>query len=340
MLEGFDVQLFADRYLIEAEIGQGGFGRVFRAQHVGLGRTVALKVLASDQVGNDVHVRLAREARSVALLDHPGCVRVFDHGRHHDGTAYLAMELLDGPTLADAMDDGAVAGERHALEIVRQILDALAHAHRAGVVHRDVKPGNVMLARRPHGPRAVLIDFGLARLRDDAVVTAAGLCVGSPSYVAPERLLGRPASPRSDLYAVGVMLYELIAGVRPFRGESPEAIARAHLLEEPQPLDEVVPVSATTAAVVRRALAKPPGQRFGTAEEILAALPRCVSDAAAYRVPIRAFEHETTAIQLRTVDGTDGEGPIRSRLRRLWSRLWFGAWRWRYLAPLRQDMRS
>jgi eukaryotic-like serine/threonine-protein kinase len=150
---------FAERYEILAELARGGMGRVYRARHTGLAREVALKILAVDLVG-DYEARFSREARAVARLDHPGCVRILDHGRA-DGMQYIAMELLDGETLRAALDRGRLA-PAHAISITRQLLLALAHAHDSGVIHRDLKPENVMLARG--GKRAVLVDFGLASL--------------------------------------------------------------------------------------------------------------------------------------------------------------------------------
>lgn len=318
------MQSFAERYHIESLIGEGGFGRVYRAHHVGLGRSTAIKILDVAHAIGDIHRRFVREARAAARLDHPGSVRVFDHGLTDDGLPFLAMEFLEGPTLAGAMHSGAFRTEASAVGTVREILAALGHAHDLGVIHRDVKPGNVILAQRVTGRRPVLIDFGLARLRDDDAVTAAGLCVGSPSYVAPERLLGRPADARSDLYSVGVMLYEMIAGVRPFRGDTVEHLARGHLYVTPTPLRELVQVSRSTDEVVRRALSKDPKERFATADEMMRALgaPAPMLQDRQARRP-SANDDETTAITIRVP-----WEPSPSLVRRMWARLRFGAWRW------------
>jgi len=159
------VQSFADRYHIESLIGEGGFGQVYRAHHVGLGRPTAIKVLDARHATGDFQKRFVREARAVARLDHAGCVRVFDHGQTDDGAFFLAMELLEGPTLASALGSDSLHTEARAVTTVRQILEGLAHAHHVGVIHRDVKPGNVLLADRPSGSRPVLIDFGLSPSR-------------------------------------------------------------------------------------------------------------------------------------------------------------------------------
>lgn len=318
------MQSFGERYHIESLIGEGGFGRVYRAHHVGLGRSTAIKILDVTHAIGDIDRRFAREARAAARLDHPGSVRVFDHGLTDEGLPFLAMELLEGPTLASAMHEGMFSTETTAVGVVHGILEALAHAHQLGVIHRDVKPGNVIVAQRVCGRRPVLIDFGLARLRDDEAVTAVGFCVGSPSYVAPERLLGRPADARSDLYSVGVMLYEMIAGVRPFRGDTPEQMARAHLYVTPTPLRELAEVSRTTDEVVGRALSKHPGDRFNTAGEMISALGASLPMSGNVRArPSRALDDETTAFTIRV----PWESPP-SRLRAMWARLRFGAWRW------------
>jgi eukaryotic-like serine/threonine-protein kinase len=246
-------------------------GVVYRARHLGLGIDVALKILASPTDEK----RFEREARAIARLAHPGCVRVLDHGVWGK-TRFIAMELLDGPTL----DELGKVDVHRALAITRRLLAALAHAHAHGVLHRDLKPANVILASR--GP--VVIDFGLARLTDDAPLTATGQCVGSPSYIAPERLAGAPYDARADLYAVGVILYELLAGARPFGDGTPKEIMQRVMYRPPRPLRALrSEVSLPLDALVRRALAKDPTKRFDDAEDMmhaLAELPALEEDAA------------------------------------------------------------
>lgn len=290
-------------------------GHVYRARHLALGTEVALKLLGRP---NSEHAgRIEREARAIARLDHPGCVRIRDHGVDERGTPYLAMELLDGPTLASV---GAPLEVPRAVAIAKSLLTALAHAHAHGVIHRDVKPENIMF-RRGNGWRPVLIDFGLASLRDAPGLTANGLAVGSPSYIAPERLHGNPYDARADLYAVGVILYELIAGVRPFGGGSPEEIMASAMSRPPRPLRALVPaVSPALDAVIRRALAKDPARRFADAEEMMSALEVAteVDDALA------TDEEPTSAATFIAL--------LRQRpswLGRMWSWLRYGAWRWK-----------
>jgi eukaryotic-like serine/threonine-protein kinase len=310
--------ILAHRYRIVSLLGQGGMGHVYRAHHLGLGRDVALKVLLPEWAEHEMWPRFEREARTLGRLDHPGCVRVLDTGTAHSGCRYLAMELLEGPTLADELARERRLSPRRVTDVAMQLLRALAHAHAHGVVHRDVKPANVMQGCRPGGGRRlVLIDFGLALLRDDAPLTAAGITYGSPSYMAPERLLGHPADARSDVYAVGVTLYELLAGVRPFVGLSVTEIARQHLERVPLPLRGLrrdLPPSLEIA--ISRALSKDPERRFASAEEMLSTLepiplPEPERDLAA--------NEGSTAILPRFIDSIP---------RRFWSWLRYGAWRW------------
>ena len=318
--------IFAGRYKILSLLGRGGMGQVYRAVHLGLGKEVALKVLAPVQgaAAADFPARFAREARAIARLDHPGCIRIFDYGHEQDGSQYIAMELIDGPTLGAALANDVFSVTR-ALHVGRAILSALAHAHAHGVVHRDVKPENVMFAVGS-GFRVVLIDFGLASLRDAPALTGNGLAVGSPSYIAPERLLGHPHDHRADLYSVGVILYEMIAGIRPFLGGSPQEIMSNVLSRPPRPLRAIVPaVSPILDAVIRRALSKDPAKRFADAEEMLSAL----SDVAALDAlaDADAAPVEAAASASMTIAQLSIFRP--SLLSRMWSWLRYGAWRWR-----------
>src|SRR5687768_15862705 len=213
--------VFAERYEIVSLLGRGGMGSVYRARHVTLRKHIALKVMD----GTDHEARFDREARAIARLDHPSCVRVLDCGRDDEGwRPYIAMDLLEGPTLARLMRDEGQLSTGRAVAIARNLLTALAHAHQQGVLHRDLKPENVIVTSRDGAPRAVLIDFGLSHILDEAGLTAKGMCLGSPSYLAPERLEGFEYDARADIYGVGVLLYEMLAGEKPFTGASTEEI--------------------------------------------------------------------------------------------------------------------
>ena len=321
---------FAGRYEILEEIGKGGMGQVFRARHTGLGCEVALKVLGGFLSGaiDDGEARFEREARAIAKLDHPSCVRVLDYGRTRKHQ-YIAMQLIEGPTLARLLKDQGRLPTARAVQITRNLLAALAHAHARGVLHRDIKPENVILSGA--NQRAVLIDFGLAHLRDDAPLTARGMCIGSPSYLAPERLDGNPHDTRADLYAVGVMLYEMLAGERPFVGDSTADILYRVREHEPPPLRALRgDVSAPLAEVVVRALAKSPRARFATAEDMLAAL----EDVPLLEELAEQAEQATRDEQVTTVALAELVVYRPSWWARLVSWLRFGRWRRRALESL------
>ena len=260
---------FARRFQIAGILGEGGMARVYRARDAETGHDVALKVLPASASG-DLEARFDREARNALRLDHPGCVRVLATGRAVCGSRFIAMEKLDGGTLRDELAGDELPVER-AVAIARELCEGLAHAHARGVIHRDLKPENVMIA----GPerRAVLIDFGLSELEGDAALTASGSCVGSPSYLAPERILGRDYDGRADLYAVGVMLFEMLTGERPFSGDSPLETARHHLEKPPPSVTDLRPdAPAALAAICAMALEKRPEARFRDAEHMAGVL--------------------------------------------------------------------
>lgn len=336
--------LLAERYRIGEELGRGGMGTVYRAEHVGLRMPVALKHIEIEGEVEELDARFEREARTLARLCHPGCVRFLDYGKTVDGAHYIAMELLEGRTLADELAARGPLDPDEAVAIAREITTALAHAHRQGVLHRDLKPENLMRAERDGRPAWVLIDFGLAQLVDDDPLTAVGQCFGSPSYLAPERLLGRVYDARADLYAVGVLLYEMLAGARPFRGGSARETAKAHIEAPVPPLDRVRPdVPKEVADAVHRALAKHPRDRFESADDMLAALApaETLRPEPAYAEPAGPVGGEATAAlrpesaparveEASTTFMCELEEDRPSLLFRLWAWLRYGAWRWRH----------
>jgi len=305
--------IVADRYEIVSLLGRGGMGAVWRVRHLTLGKPLALKTLRAGAA--DFEARFEREARALARLDHPNCVGVLDYGRT-DSHHFIAMELCEGETLGSVLKTGAISFVR-ALHIARGLLAALGHAHAHGILHRDVKPENVVMV----GARPVLIDFGLAVLEDEAALTGAGMCLGSPSYIAPERLLGRGSDARTDVYAVGVILYEMLAGARPFAGESPEHTMQLALTRPPRPLRALRrDIPRELDAVVMRALAKEPARRFATADEMAHALAD---------VPLLE-DLETLALERVEEASTAAVVTFRepSWWLRAWSWLRFGGWRW------------
>jgi eukaryotic-like serine/threonine-protein kinase len=310
--------VFAARYRIIDSLGSGGMGHVYRAEHIALSKPVALKILGKPLP--DSETRFHREARAIARLAHPSCVRILDYAHVANRYQYIAMELLDGPTLAAVLFADFRLEPPRALAIARQLLGALAHAHASGVLHRDVKPENVMLVTRATGQRAVLIDFGLARLDDDASLTADGMCLGSPSYIAPERLLGKPYDARCDLYAVGVILYEMLAGARPFVGASPKEVMDKSLSRPPRPLRAICrDISPALDAFVMRALAKDPARRFADAEDMLSELDALskIDDA-----PPPELSSSATFTDL-TIAKPSWFG-------RAWGWIRYGRWRWHH----------
>ncbi len=265
----------ADRYRVEAELGAGGMGVVYRARDEKLGREVALKTVSAGQLGDErARARLIREARVLAGLSHPGIVQVFDVGETDDGGAFLVMELVDGRTLRALMRDGPLPMPR-VLAIARAVAEALAAAHGAGVVHRDVKPDNVMVRR---DGRVVVLDFGLVK-RDaessastDAALTRSGAVVGTPAYLAPEQARGR-ASPASDQFSLAVMIFELLAGRTPWVGETSAHVLAQILLDAPPSLHELRPdLPASVDGVLARALAKSEGERHPGVTDLVDAL--------------------------------------------------------------------
>jgi hypothetical protein len=246
--------LLAGRYRLVHRLASGGMGQVWRAQDTILERPVAVKLLRSELTEDPAFLRRFRiEARSTAALSHPGIASVFDYGEtgEPDPTAYLVMELVEGTTLSAVLAREGRLGPERALDVVAQAALALGSAHQAGLVHRDVKPSNLMIRR---DGVVKVTDFGIARTIGEAPRTEAGLVVGTAAYLSPDQVACRPVTPASDVYALGVVAYECLAGRRPFTGEHPVALALAHQSHPPPPLPPDVP--APVRALVEQAMAK------------------------------------------------------------------------------------
>lgn len=267
--EGPSPTTLANRYELVEVVGRGGMGEVWAGRDLRLGRSVAVKLLSpavASQAG--VRERFQEEARSAARLNHPNVVLVLDSGEH-EGTPFLVMELLSGRTLADEVASGPLDPER-VRRVGMDVLAALAASHRAGVLHRDIKPGNVLLTA---DGMAKVGDFGIAKSAEGLHLTDAGMIVGTAAYLAPERIAGHPATPQSDLYAVGVVLYEALTGTKPFEADTPVSLLRAVGAHDIMPLAEVRPgLDPSLVATVERAMAKDPANRFSSAEAMAAAL--------------------------------------------------------------------
>ena len=255
-------------------IGEGGVGAVWRGEHVTMGRAVAIKVLhALFAAQPEFRKRFEREARAASKLNHPACVSVLDFGEHQ-GQLYLVMEFAAGRLLADRLDEGPLDPIESVL-IARGIAAALRHAHSLGIVHRDLKPGNVMLLdNAATGVPCKLLDFGLAKSTEGAEqLTLAGTVFGTPGYLSPEQAQGANADARSDLYSLGIMMWEMLAGDKPFRGADPIDILRQHIHQAAPPVREFAKrTSVQLERVIARLLEKDPAKRFASAEELMNAL--------------------------------------------------------------------
>jgi serine/threonine-protein kinase len=280
-------QVLDGKYRLDAYLSRGGMGAVYRAMHLMLGTPVAVKLINPTLVTSSEMVRrFQREARAAAQLQHPHIVRVYDMGETQDGTLYIAMDLLTGESLSQTIRSQGALSTPRIVAILRQVLSALASAHRAGIVHRDLKPHNIMIGRAADGGDfATLLEFGIAKsfdLETQTRLTATGSAIGTPHYMSPEQAGGLPVDARSDLYSVGVIVYEMLTGDVPFDDTSAPAIMVKHLTEPPVPPSQRNPgtrVDPQLEAIAMRCLEKKPDARFQSAEEILAQLAR-LDDAA------------------------------------------------------------
>jgi hypothetical protein len=269
-------QLFADRYRIEARLGEGGMGTVYRAHHTGLDCKVAVKLLHPSLTSDPVIARrFDREALALSKLDHPNCLRVLDAGTSPAGAKYIVMPLLAGHELRALLEEPLPLAR--AIDFVTQILRGLEHAHRRGLIHRDLKPENVLVVKDDEGREVVkLVDFGIVKLLvEDAGVeplTRVGLVFGTPRYMSPEQVSGGKISERTDLYAVGIILFELLTGSAPFEADDAGMLMlmRMQILGDVPPLPDTVPTPV--AEVVHRLLEKTPSDRYASAREVREAL--------------------------------------------------------------------
>ena len=252
-------------YTLLEPIGHGGMAVVYRARQESLDRTVAVKVLSDNLAASTEFMeRFRREARTAANLRHPNVITVHDFGQDERGVPYLVLEYIEGPTLADLMDAGL--DDSRIPGLLDQIAAGLDYAHARGVIHRDIKPGNVLITE---DGRAVLADFGLAWLLEGAHLTLTGGVIGTPEYMSPEQAAGEPIDHRSDVYALGVVLYEMLVGERPFVAETPIGVLLKHLQDPAPPLLDARPdLPPAVGQVVDRSLLKDPAQRYASAGEL------------------------------------------------------------------------
>jgi serine/threonine-protein kinase len=290
------------RYKILGELGRGAMGIVYRAQDPALDRIVALKtiILSDDADGRkDYQKRFALEARAAGKLNHPHIVTTYEFGEEGD-LAYLAMELLEGTDLRQRLKEG-VLPTAEAVDIAVQVADGLGFAHEHGVVHRDIKPGNIMLLERGG---AKIMDFGIARMRSDDFKTSTGFVMGTPRFMSPEQMAGGPVDQRSDIFSLGVVLYEMLTGAMLFAGEdSPQIAHNVNNLEHEPSSRRNPEVTSLLDFVVARALKKDPEVRYQDAYELAADLRTCLTELRASQpVDVRNGATEATrTVQLATV---------------------------------------
>jgi beta-lactam-binding protein with PASTA domain/tRNA A-37 threonylcarbamoyl transferase component Bud32 len=265
-------KIFNSRYRVDGSLGNGGMANVYVGTDTLLRRRVAIKVLREQYASDDDFVtRFSYEAQSAAKLSHPNIVNVYDFGQE-DHSYYIVMELVDGATLGDIMRDERVLPEPVAVDYAVQIASGLANAHRQGLLHRDVKPANILVTK---DDVVKLTDFGIARAVSEHTlgVTQPGMVMGSVAYISPEQAQGHDIDERSDLYSVGVVLYQMLTGSLPFSGDTPVAVALKHVSAEPPAIDPATSgVSPAVASIVAKLLRKNPNQRFSSATELASAL--------------------------------------------------------------------
>jgi eukaryotic-like serine/threonine-protein kinase len=292
------------RYKILGELGRGAMGVVYKAEDPNLDRVVALKTIILDKDADgraEYHKRFFLEAKAAGKLTHPNLVTVYDFGEVDD-VAYLAMELLEGTDLRKRVLEGPVIPAPEAVEIALQVAEGLAFAHKRGIVHRDIKPANIMLLERG---QAKITDFGLARMRVADHKTSTGIVLGTPRYMSPEQISGQPVDQRSDIFSLGIVLWEMLTGRRLFSGTEMAQVSHSITFDEHEPPTRVNPDLPTMLDfVVARALKKDPAVRYQDAAELAADLRTCLAE-------LRGREGDEPGEGSKTVKlGADGEPTV------------------------------
>jgi serine/threonine protein kinase len=269
------------RFRVIGELGRGAMGVVYRAEDSTLGRTVAVKTISlfgGSRQERDMHeARFLQEARAAGGMSHPSIITIYEMGREGD-VAFIAMELLEGRDLRDLINDGALSPTR-SVAIVAAVADGLAYAHERGIVHRDVKPGNIMVL--PDG-RVKIMDFGIARHHEPSVKTQTGVLLGSPQYMSPEQIVGQPFDHRADIFSLGLVLYEMLTGVKPFAGDDiPELTFKVANMAAKPPSHIAPGLPPVVDFIIARALRKRADDRYQSAAELAKDLRECAAEVAA-----------------------------------------------------------
>jgi serine/threonine-protein kinase len=312
------------RYRLDKLIGEGGMGEVYRATHIHIDTEFAVKLLRPEFVANQTAIkRFQLEAKAAGRIHHPNAVRVTDFGVTPERIVYLVMELARGKSLRSLLRSEKKFDYLRAVNIVRQICGAVDAAHRSGVIHRDLKPDNILIEKVQDVERVKVLDFGIAKLREtktDAFLTQAGTIIGTPQYMSPEQCQGKPLDPTSDIYSIGILLYEMLTGDVPFDGESLIQVVYEQLHTPPRPLSEMAPdAPPTIAQVVMRALEKEPHNRQSSAIQLsdeLKAAVEAVGEGGSLAMtspfgisPLKSAEMRTPIEELPTLEEEQGDAP-------------------------------
>ncbi len=269
MNDPFVGKVIDGRYEIQQRVGEGGMGVVYKSRQISIDRVIALKMLNQQMAADPTWVqRFYNEAKACSRLQHPNTIRMFDFGQTSDGRLFMTMEFLDGISLRDALQKGPLAPQR-VVKILIQCCASLAEAHSIGIIHRDIKPDNVFLLNMAGSPDFVkLLDFSVAKLLEgDRMKTQAGVVFGTPQYMSPEQGRGLPLDARSDLYALGILAFEMLTGNVPFHDDNPMTVIQMHLQGQIPPMPDSIPYSVQQ--IVRRALEKDPSRRYQSSGEMM-----------------------------------------------------------------------